>query len=351
MLEKSIQCERCKKKKGDLVKCIGTCGTFYHRLCLQIDCVDAVDWNAKKEHLCLQCRNIEAPVQPVVSQNNPVSLKPAARDTKRSKSSTAAAATKSSSMGEVEQYFGIKAGRKKSAKSEKIRSELAVPTQQECIAEVESLNRQCHADEAFDKFELQYQQQFYEWSFSMATNQSILLYGLGSKIDLMASFGQYLAQEGDVVSLNGYDPSIDLGQFLDYFDQMFCEGKGAQSNLQMSGVKKGWEKKAAMVAKSFASKRSRPLFLLIHNIDGVGLCNSWAQDAISALTVNSNRDGSQMIRIVASVDNVNAAMVLWTPIVEHKFDWVSGNSFDIDCVFPMVSNHLFSLGLEESSYL
>ena len=49
MLEKSIQCERCKKKKGDLVKCIGTCGTFYHRLCLQIDCVDAVDWNAKKE--------------------------------------------------------------------------------------------------------------------------------------------------------------------------------------------------------------------------------------------------------------------------------------------------------------
>ena len=54
----TIKCEACARGKGDLVQCEGSCGRFYHRLCLQIDCLDVVGWDAKKEHLCLRCRNV-----------------------------------------------------------------------------------------------------------------------------------------------------------------------------------------------------------------------------------------------------------------------------------------------------
>ena len=68
------------------------------------------------------------------------------------------------------------------------------------------------------------------------------------------------------------------------------------------------------------------MFLLIHNIDGLGLRNPVAQNSIATLTASSNKNGLPLIRVVASVDNVNAALVLWSPEVEQKFDWVSDST-------------------------
>ena len=357
MREKSIRCERCGNRSGVLVECTGSCGTFYHRLCLQIECLDGIDWNAKKEHLCLRCRNIDITSSPDESNTYPSLDVKAKANAPQTKSTTSNA--RKGKLDEVEQYFDRKSssGRgKKSTNDEGTKTELVVPTHKECIAEVEALYRQSNADLAFEEFELQYKQHFYEWSFSMATNQSILLYGLGSKISLLNSFGQYLAQEGDVMSINGYDPRVDLSQFLDYMDQMFCDRSIIQhGNPQMKSSRKGLSKKAAFIAKSFASKRSRPLFILIHNIDGAGLCNPYAQDAIATLSSNSKKYGSQLIRIVASVDNVNAAMVLWSPQVEHKFDWVS-NPFSLLQIILMIKHMILTsmsllLGVEESPHI
>lgn len=327
--ERTIRCGSCEKRKGDLIECKGSCRVLYHSLCLQIDLMNVADWNSKKEHKCLICRNGGAPND--ADRSFPVSSLPRVGPPKTNahKQSKSTTAKKEKSIDEVEQYFSHnKTGRKK--KDEATKSEVVIPSHEEVIAEVESLHRQSNADDAFDKFELQYQQEFYEWSFSMATNQSILLYGVGSKISLLTSFGRFLAQEGDVISLNGYDPSIDMGQFLDYMNKLFCGGGDSQqqANPPERDPRKGLAKKAASIAKAFASKRDRPLFLLIHNIDGTGLCNIFSQDVIAALTSNSKKDGSQLIRVVASVDNVNASMVLWSPQVEHKFNWVSFNPSD-----------------------
>lgn len=329
MRETTIRCVTCEKSKGDIVECKGKCGTFFHRLCLQIDCLEAkVGWNTKKEHLCLSCRNIDGG-EPCPDQNDDVAL-PLARSSKTNacqNKSTKVNARQGEVAEEVDQYFERKKPGKKSLKSEDLRSVLVVPSQQDCIAEVETLHRQSNVDQAFDEYEAQYQEQFYEWSFSMATNQSILLYGLGSKTSVLTSFGEYLAQEGDVVSLNGYDPNIDLNQFFGYMEQLFIDGSEpnapAGKNVSMRDSKKGLVKRASFIAKTFASTRSRPLFILIHNIDGVGLRNCYVQEAVATLTANSQKDGSPLVRVVASVDNVNAAMVLWPPQVEHKFDWVS----------------------------
>ena len=354
----SIRCQTCTNRKGDLVECKGGCERFFHRLCLQIDCLDVVGLNAEKEHLCLLCRNTDGALHPgdskkVAAATLDYSSKPKAVNA-RQRSSNANAQRQDKSTDEIDQYFGRTSGKK--SRGEGVRSDIIMPSQQDCVVEVESLYRQSNAAEMFDEFEVQYEQQFYEWSFSMATNQSILLYGLGSKTSVLTSFGQYLSAEGDVVSLNGYNPNIDLNQFLDYMDQLFCGGSQSnQSNPQPSvtprDLYKGMAKKAALIAQRFASTRSRPLFVLIHNIDGACLRNSFLQDAISTLTSNSRKDGLPLIRVAASVDNVNAAMALWSPQVEHKFDWVR-NLFDLLCrIIALKLINLLSLGMEESPHL
>ncbi|KAL9181637.1 hypothetical protein ACHAXT_010442 [Thalassiosira profunda] len=319
-LECVISCEVCGKRDGVLVECKGKCERFYHSICLQIDCADHVPWDdKKKEHICLRCRGIEK-AEPVQTSK--------ARTVGARKGKPPKPGTKPKSTDEIDQYFDRRA-RKRSKGAGAPSDDLLVPSQQECIEEVESLHRASDVDHAYDEFEAQYQKQFRELSFSMATGQSILLYGLGSKTSVLASFGQYLSAEGDVVSLNGYDPNIDLNQFLGAMNQLFCGGSGPtqpahtaeQNNSSAKDLQRGLPKRAASIAKTFASLRSRPLFLLIHNVDGAGLRSSIAQQTIAALTDGSDKDGSPMIRIAASVDNVNAAMVLWPPQTECKFDW------------------------------
>ena len=292
---------------------------------MQADCVDLVDWNKKKEHICLSCLGIDkAQAFDKKKKSAPLADTLETNDPEKASSEDMDVDTRQDT--EVAQYFDRKRPAKKT-KAGGIRSELVVPSAQECVTEVKALYDESNADQELAKFEEQYHQQFDQWSFSLATKQSILLYGRGSKKSLLTSFANYLAPEGDVISLNGYDPTIDLTQFLDILDQVFCNGSGPNStagnNIGEKQQKYGWAKTARHIAKTFASSRTRPLFLLIHNIDGVGLRNRFAQDAISTLTVDSRKDDTPMIRVVASVDNVNAGMFLWNPQVKHKFDWVS----------------------------
>ena len=333
MKERTVRCEGrgCATRKGNLLQCKGKCGRMFHSLCLQIDCMDAVDWDEKKEHLCLHCRGLmsaspDKTIEPIAAKSENEKIEIHIGNPSKTASSRQETATN-----EVDQYFDRKS-RKRPMKLEGARDGLTIPPQQECAIEVEALHNHSNMDQGFDEFEGQYQQQFGEWSFSLATNQSILLYGIGSKTKVLASFGQHLSSEGDVVSLNGFDPSIDLNQFFACINQLFFGGSGqTQMNTQHPALKnnipvkdyKGLPRKAASIAKKFASTRTRPLFLLIHNIDGAGLRNCFAQDAIATLTADSKKDGLPLIRIAASVDNVNASMVLWSPQVEHKFDWVS----------------------------
>lgn len=338
MREKTIRCEsdKCGRRGGGLIQCKGTCRRFYHALCLQIDCLDAVGWDTKKEHFCLGCRDADG--KPDLKGGAPAvrvddSTKGNARQVEPS--AKAPGKSKNASATEVDQYFGGKAGKK----SEATRSDIAMPSQEECAAVAERLHRLTGDDRLFDGFEEQYRQQFREWSFSLATRQSILLYGLGSKISVLSTFGQYLAQEGDVMSLNGFDPGLDMSKLLDYLERIFCAvGDSQQSISRTSGSAKALAKRAASIAKSLAVSRSRPLFLVIHNIDGAGLRCAFAQEALATLTASSANDGTPLIRVVASVDDVNAAMVLWSPQLEHMFDWVSDiTDFDAEATFSRLT--------------
>jgi origin recognition complex subunit 2 len=70
-------------------------------------------------------------------------------------------------------------------------------------------------------------------------------------------------------------------------------------------------------------KSLRPLYVVIHNIDGVGLRNHTAQEALAALVYHSQTavSGQNALRLVASVDHVNGPLLLWDSTLHASFQW------------------------------
>jgi Origin recognition complex subunit 2 len=82
--------------------------------------------------------------------------------------------------------------------------------------------------------------------------------------------------------------------------------------------------RAVAISKSIACVAAVsyiPIFLVIHNIEG--LKHRISQDALAALTVNSIvPNGVNAIRIVASVDHVDASTTLWNYEALYRFNWI-----------------------------
>lgn len=292
-------CGLCQKKKGDIVKCRGQCGKYFHSLCIQIDRRNDTNYNSI-DHLCSDCCTVD---EANISQASEMT------DTNRKRRTD-----------ETEQYFDKRPNKRQSA----VEGEYAItiPTIKKCVSEAQKL-QQANLSPSFGTIELSYQTQFKEWSYLLSTKQSILLHGLGSKKTVLSAFGEALSNEGDVLNINGYDEDIDLNQLFNYIDQIFLDGRVSVTTIDNSlrDPSDGLITKAVSIAKKFASMRSRPLFILIHTIDGVGLSDDFSQRSLQALTKSSEKESCRMIRLAASVDNINAAMTLWSPQVEHNFDW------------------------------
>ncbi len=293
-------CGSCKRRKGEIVKCRGNCGKYFHHLCIQIDPRNDTSYNSK-DHLCLDCCVVN---ETTISQI------------------TAETDEKGTRTDETDQYFDKRPSKRQSTNEGE--NDITIPTIKKCVAEAQKLHQQSDLSPSFDTIEMNYQNQFKEWSYLLASKQSILLYGLGSKRTVLGAFGEALSNEGDVLNINGYDEDIDLNQLFDYIDQIFLDGRVSVTiDNFLKEPNDSLITKAASIAKKFASMRNRPLFILIHTIDGVGLNDDFSQRSLQALTKSSEKDSCPMIRIAASVDNINTAMTLWSPQVEHKFDWVS----------------------------
>ena len=68
----------------------------------------------------------------------------------------------------------------------------------------------------------------------------------------------------------------------------------------------------------------KPVYLVIHNIEGAGLRNPTAQEALAALVHHSLtfEFGQNAVRLAASVDHINSSMLLWDPTLQASFQWV-----------------------------
>ncbi|GLH01024.1 Uncharacterized protein GBIM_07263, partial [Gryllus bimaculatus] len=141
---------------------------------------------------------------------------------------------------------------------------------------------------------------FSKWQFMLREGFNILLYGVGSKHNLLNTFHQQITEPSVVV--NGFFPSLTVQE-----------------------------------------RHSSRLFLVIHNIDGVMLRNDKCQEVLASLSSTPN------IHLIASIDHISAPL-MWDQNVLSlfNFSWWDTTTFQ-----PYVNETAFesSLLVQQSGHL
>jgi origin recognition complex subunit 2 len=191
---------------------------------------------------------------------------------------------------------------------------------------------------------LQQQNLFTEWRFTLGSSCSLLLYGGGgSKRSLLNRFAaQELEKDGDVVTINGYDPTVTIHRILQLLIDHWCDVKDptpsapslSSCHTSMGGGSYDPNVDSTVIAKAVMTARKiskivsretlRPLYIVLHNIDGVSLRNKTAQQALGALIDQSrtNVSGLYGIRLVTTIDHINAPVLLWDTFTRHRFQFI-----------------------------
>ena len=195
---------------------------------------------------------------------------------------------------------------------------------------------------------------FEDWKFLISTNHSLLFYGVGSKRNLLHRFAND-ELDGDVCEIDGFDRDLTVDGLLQLLIDQWLGGDGPsirKKNLyhvhydKNNRTKKGSittdcfrippffphqedmyiVQKATAVAKNIAKivmRTSRPVSLVIHNIDGIGLCDNRSQEVLAALVSQSRTDcGLNAIRLIASVDHINAQELFMNSNARHRLHWL-----------------------------
>jgi origin recognition complex subunit 2 len=197
------------------------------------------------------------------------------------------------------------------------------------------------------KIEKAFEEDFAEWRFLLSTNHSLLFYGAGSKRTILNKFAdEELKKDGDILVIDGFDKDVTIEGILNLLVDYWLEGVHptaklyqvyqpvGQDGFPRAGVSFPRHGDPAVVQKAMAIARAlarratctskrRPLYLVLHNIDGIGLRNPTAQEALAGLVLNSSLDnGVNCLRLVASVDHVNGPALLWDSLVGASFRWM-----------------------------
>ena len=211
-----------------------------------------------------------------------------------------------------------------------------------------------------------YKQSFFkEWRFNLYLNHSLLLYGIGSKRQLLNAFASNIEEnnDGDVLTIDGFDKDVTIEGILDLLVCHWLHGEeptlinehrifrkddigdddsnnddyGSQVYPSNIVVQRAMGIAVAIAIQVQISLR--PVYIVLHNIDGVALRNSIAQEALSVLvhcssmmtptTANMTqlsqrrrRRNLNAIRLVVSVDHINGPALLWDTLTQQRFQWL-----------------------------
>uniref|UniRef100_A0A8D0QRP6 Origin recognition complex subunit 2 n=1 Tax=Sus scrofa TaxID=9823 RepID=A0A8D0QRP6_PIG len=148
----------------------------------------------------------------------------------------------------------------------------------------------------------QYEQLFHKWMLQLHLGFNIVLYGLGSKRDLLERFRTAMLQDCIHVVINGFFPGISVKSILNSITEEVLDHMGTfRSVLDQLD----W------IINKFKEDSSLELFLLIHNLDSQMLRGDKSQQIIGQLSSLRN------IYLIASIDHLNA------PLSKLKYDYFS----------------------------
>ncbi|KAL3280423.1 hypothetical protein HHI36_017905 [Cryptolaemus montrouzieri] len=154
---------------------------------------------------------------------------------------------------------------------------------------------------------------FAKWLYVLHENFNILLYGLGSKKNVIDKFQYEFLGDSPVVVVNGFFPSLSIKDILDGIIVDLLEVKRNPANVYEC---------CDIIEQEFGNRMNTHLYLLVHNIDGAMLRNNKSQSVLARLANVEN------IHLVASIDHINGPLI-WdhTKLSKFNYTWWDMTSF------------------------
>ncbi|CAO2615932.1 Origin recognition complex subunit 2 [Lemmus lemmus] len=160
-------------------------------------------------------------------------------------------------------------------------------------AEIEQLNQQ-------------HEKLFHKWMLQLHLGFNIVLYGLGSKRDLLEKFRTTMLQDFVHVVINGFFPGISVKSILNSITE---DVLGHMGTFQSVPDQRDW------IINKFKEESSLELFLLIHNLDSQMLRGDNSQQILGQLSSLPN------VYLIASIDHLHAPL-MWDHTKQSLYNWL-----------------------------
>ncbi|NXA69775.1 ORC2 protein, partial [Mohoua ochrocephala] len=152
----------------------------------------------------------------------------------------------------------------------------------------------------------QHESLFSKWMLQLHLGFNIVLYGLGSKRDLLEKFRTSLLQDSVHLVVNGYFPSITVRSILNSITEEVLDHIGTfRSPLDQ----------LEFIIKRFKEDSSLELYVLIHNLDSQMLRGERSQQILAQLS------SLPSIYLIASIDHINAPL-MWDQAKLSLYNWL-----------------------------
>ncbi|XP_045487828.1 origin recognition complex subunit 2 isoform X2 [Pieris rapae] len=170
-----------------------------------------------------------------------------------------------------------------------------------------------------------YNELFDKWLYVLGENFNIILYGIGSKREVLHRFQIEKLKNVPCIIINGFFPSLMIKNVLEAILVDLLGNSHVPSNLS----------DVVNLIDSQLKESETDLFLIIHNIDGTMLRNSKAQSTLASISELKN------VHTIATIDHINAPL-LWdhSKLSKYKFSW-----WDITTFLPYTEETSFENSL------
>lgn len=142
---------------------------------------------------------------------------------------------------------------------------------------------------------------FEKWDFVLEQNFNIVLYGVGSKKEIINKFVQRFLNKHPVIVVNGFFPSVTVKEIIDKVCQILNIEPDSNDIIEKIQNK--------------ISDYDIKIYLAINNIEGIMLRNKKAQMILSQL------GKIEQIPVIATIDHINAPLI-WDNCTYSDFNWV-----------------------------
>ncbi|XP_060112982.1 origin recognition complex subunit 2 [Heteronotia binoei] len=152
----------------------------------------------------------------------------------------------------------------------------------------------------------QHESLFYKWMLQLHWGFNIVLYGLGSKKNLLEKFRLSLLQDSVHLVVNGFFPSITVKSILNSI---------TEEVLDHTGTFRSPHDQSDWIVKRFKADPSLELYLLIHNLDSQMLRGDKSQQILGQLASLPN------VYLIATTDHNNAPL-MWDQAKLSLYNWL-----------------------------